>query len=351
MLPWYATSEQLAHAFQGSNPAQRWQTYRALDSASRGIDGARVGAGTLRRRLYPEVATRTFTIPSGGDLDLYPYELTAAPTAVLSGSTAVTVGGLRIYPQENPPYNQLCLNPATDSFWPESGTVGGLVSVTGVWGYSADDDQCALLNGAVNGSATTLTFDHPIADLVPGRGSIVRCGTERMIVESVANVSTAVTVGADLGSLDSDDLLTLSAGGGALLAPGQVLLCGSERLYVLEVAGDQAVVERAWDGTTLAAHTLGTVLYAGWSLTVSRAALGTAAAAHSDNDPLYLWRVPAQVNALCIAEAMNVIQNELAAYGRAESSGDSQRGLSQTALQNMREQVEAHFGGAMWAGV
>lgn len=351
MLPLYATEQQLVRTMGGSDTTDRWQLRRALKAASRSIDGARVGTGTVRRRLYPEIATRTFPIPMGPELDFAPYDLLST-TSIDSGGTTVSPSGLRFQPQDGPPYDSVCLNPVANSYWPGYGDWTLQLTWAGTWGFSLVDDLAGTNVGAINGSVTALTYAAPQAQVPVGVGSIVRCGTEYMIVTDITYVSSAVTLAADLGDTNADQLVNVgSAPNAAKFVAGDTIVIDGETLVVTDVVASSLQVQRGYNGSVPAAHTTGATLYAPRQLTVQRGQLGSSAASHADTDPLYVWEVPPLVNALCLAEAMNIMQNEDAAYGRAEGADQSGRTLSQTALQALREQVQAHIGGIEWAGV
>jgi hypothetical protein len=95
------------------------QIARALESASRSIDGVSPGGGRLGYRFYPEIATRYFSQLSTRDvtsLTLGRYTLAGTPTSVTNGGTALTAGvDYVLLPQEGPPYNELRI--ITSAVW------------------------------------------------------------------------------------------------------------------------------------------------------------------------------------------------------------------------------------------
>jgi hypothetical protein len=103
-----------------------------------------------------------------------------------------------------------------------------------------------------------------------------------------------------------------------------VLLLDAERMRVTDIAGNNLIVDRAWDGSTLAAHTAPTI-YAPRSLTVARGALGTTAAAIAQNAPVYRWNPPGPVHSLAIAEAVTTLLQESSGYARTTGVGTTSR--------------------------
>ena len=111
-------------------------------------------------------------------------------------------------------------------------------------------------------------------------------------------------------------------------------------MLVLDVTGNIATVKRAWDGTVLAAHTVGAHIYAFRTLTVLRGQLGTTAATHSNAAAASIHRVPALIKDLAVAEATNRVLQEVSGYARTmpSSSGNSKTiAASTSALDDLRD--------------
>jgi hypothetical protein len=131
--------------------------------------------------------------------------------------------------------------------------------------------------------------------------------------------------------------------------PDEVLLLDSERMLITDVSS-VLTVKRAWDGSTLAAHTAPTV-YAARTLTVQRGALGTTAATHASAAPAYRWDPPGPVNALTIAEAMEQLLQEQAGYSRTvKTSGGRTVAADTSGLGALRDQVYTSHGRKARAG-
>jgi hypothetical protein len=117
----------------------------------------------------------------------------------------------------------------------------------------------------------------------------------------------------------------------------------SERMLIVDIAGNNLTVKRAWDGTVLAAHT-GSSIYAPRTLTVTRGALGTTAAIHTTAAAITCHVVPGLVRELCIAEATNLLLQGASGYARTIGAGDYTKESSGTGLANLRDQVYAAYG-------
>src|SRR5262249_23105440 len=106
----------------------------------------------------------------------------------------------------------------------------------------------------------------------------------------------------------------------------EVLLIDSERLLVTAKASNVLTVQRAQDGSVLAAHSNGAAIYAFRSLTVERATNGTTAATHSNGAALRRYAPPGDVVNLALASA-------IAYYLQAQSGWTGQIGGGEGAIE------------------
>lgn len=289
--PTYATREDVKNAldFKQTARADR-QIDRALHTASRGVDAL------CRRRFYPEIATRSWDWPNAQRAR--PWRLWLDENELLS-VTEVTTGGDIVPPESvflepnayGPPYNQVQLDTASAS----SGWIGGdthqrSITITGLYAGCRDDETTAgMTTSALNDTATTVSVDAAASAQV-GVGSLLRLDTERVIVTGRRQADTGQTLTADIDAQAKTVLLSVADG--AQFAIEETILIDGERCLIVDIAGNSLIVRRAWDGSTLAAHTTGTAVYAPRALSVTRGALGTTAAAHSSTATVHLFTRP-----------------------------------------------------------
>jgi hypothetical protein len=172
-----------------------------------------------------------------------------------------------------------------------------------------------------------------------GVGSILRVDSERMIVTDRQQLTTGQVLGAP-GLTAQANSVAVPVANGALFARDEVILIDAEKLLITDIAGNNLVVRRGWDGTVLAAHTAGATIYAPRTLTVTRGVLGTTADTHANASPVYRWEPPGPVRQLVIAEAINSLTTEASGYSRALRSGEggsSERNRDQSALEKRRQ--------------
>ncbi|NUP18438.1 MAG: hypothetical protein HOZ81_20605 [Streptomyces sp.] len=317
---WYATREDITSALDlketaRSNP----QVDRVIEAASRDVEGL------LHRRFYPEIATRYFDWP---DQYARPWRLwlddseLISLTSIASGGTSIPTSNINLEPNRNgPPYNRIELRIDTDAAFGGGQTTQRDITITGLWGYSTTESPAGAVAAGIGSSATTLTVNSAAGI---GVGQLLRIGSERLIVTDRTMTSTGQTLQTPLTAAKNNE--TVAVGSGAAFAVGEVILLDAERMLITDIAGNTLVVKRSWDGSTLATHA-GSTIYAARSLTVSRAALGTTAAAIAQDATIYRWEPPGPVRALTIAEAVTTLLQESSGYARTTGVGTTTRNV------------------------
>lgn len=343
---WYATREDVKSALDIAETARSDRRVdQAIEAASRWIEGF------LHRRFYPELATRYFDFPGQY---ARPWRLWLDDSELIS-LTSISSGGVTIDPatvflepnRTGPPYSRVELNIGTNSAFGGGQTTQRDITITGLWGYSSDDAAVTTAASAINATETTL--------LVPdssgiGVGQMLRIGSERLVVTERRMATTGQTLQQPLDALQKT--VTVAVVDGTAFGLNEVILLDSERMLIVDIAGNNLTVKRAWDGSVLATHT-GSTIYALRQLTVTRGVLGTTAAAISQGATVYRWEVPGPVRTLCIAEALVTLMQQSSGYARTTGVGSSARqvgggtiaktqyGLS---IESLREQAYTSHG-------
>jgi hypothetical protein len=282
--------------------------------------GTRAVEGLLHRSLFPEIATRYFDWPSPSGyvrrIDFDEHTLISATSVVSNGITLIEGTDFYLEPvNEGPPFDHLELN--RDSSLSFAGGPQRAVAITGLWGIRNDERSNGTAVGSLSDSTTTVTLSVPASV-----GAILRVGTERMQVSGTSWVTSAQTSPA----LTADKAaVSLAVSDGTVFTPGEYLLIDSERLQVDDVAGNTLTVRRAVQGSLLAAHTLGAVIYWQHALTVERGSLGTTAAAHSNGSTVYRWMPAALITEVAQAYAEDFFLQRNSGYARTVGAGDNVR--------------------------
>lgn len=311
---------------------------RCIRSASRSLDGF------LRRRFYPQYATRYFDWPNAnrartGRLWLDEHFLISF-TEVTSGGVVVPDADVILYPDGGPSYDQLELNSSSTAAWTTDGTAQNSIGVTGLWGETDDHDPAGVLDGAVADAVTTAVT--VTASSTIGVGSLLKVDTERMMVTERRMADTGETLTAGIAANKADQLLL--GHDPTQFSEGDLIAVGAERMRVDAVQGTTIVVSRAWDGSPLAAHSVGASVYAPRLLTVARGAVGSTPTSHLDGATVSVWHVPDLIEEFCAAEALNAVAQKRASYARVSGSGDNERETSVRGLADVRDRALALYG-------
>jgi len=264
--------------------------------------------------------------------------LVGLPGQLLFGVTSMTSGGAAIdvatqvllEPNASgPPYTSVEINIGTSASFHGASSYQRSIALTGVFGFGADEDAAGTLAAAVSTTAaTTITVSDSSAI---GTGQILRIDSERMIVTARAMLTTAQTLQTPVGASTAEVIMAVTTG--SAYAIGETILLDAERMRILDIAGNNLIVKRAWDGTVLAAHS-GSTIYAPRLLTVSRGALGTTAATHLISTAIAKHRPPELVQTLAVGLAIDTEQQEMSGYARfvAQGARGEQRGVGLNAV-------------------
>jgi hypothetical protein len=336
MQPWYATREDVKEALDYKDTARsNRQVDRAVAAASRSVEKV------CHRRFYPEIDTRYFNWPDGARpwrLWLDDNELISV-TSLSSGGTAIDATDYFLEPNRSgPPYSRIEIDLDSSAAFGGGPTHQRDITITGLWaGADIVETTAADLDGNITSTATSIATT--TAPLI-GVGSLLRIGTERLIVTERSMSDTFVDLAADLGAANqSVTIQGVSAG----FSVGETILIDSERMLIVDKSPTALTVKRAWDGSVLAAHTSGTGINALRTLTVRRGVLGTTAAAHTSGDDVLVWEPPEAVRTYVIAKAIATLTAERSGYSRTKRSGESgsnsERGRDGSALATAKDDV------------
>jgi hypothetical protein len=348
----YCTREMVKRALDIKETARTdGQVDRAIEAASDTIDGgatgANRGAGILKRRFYPEVATRYFDWPNrqyarSWRLWLDQYELVDV-TELTAGGVTIASSDYFLRPDDGPPYTHVEINLGGSAAFGSGDTHQRAIAIDGTWaGCAATTAAAGSLAGALDDAASVVAVTD---SALIGVGDLVQVDEERMLVTSKSMLDTGVNIdaGDSLTAAASDVSITMSTTTNAPTVD-EVILIGSERMLVVDVAGSVLTVKRAWDGLVLAAHAGGADIYAPRTLNVVRGAYGTTAATHTDSTAVGRHIVPGLVRDLALGLALVQLLGEQAGYARTAGTGDNQREVTGRGLAQLRKDCIAAYG-------
>jgi hypothetical protein len=345
---WYATREDVKSALDLKETARsNARVDAAIEAASRGAEGF-----LKRIEFAPVTATRYFDWPNettsrAWRLWLDDSELISV-TTLTSGGTTIAGANFILEPNRSgPPYNRLELLRSTSSTFGGGSTEQRDITITGLFGHSNNTTTVGVTAEALDGTETGIDVDGPTAAAV-GVGSLLQIDSERFLVTERSTLTTSQTLQTALTATTNNETVAVTTG--SAYAVGEVILLDSERMLIVDITSNNLTVKRAWDGSTLAAHT-GSTIFAYRALTVTRGALGTTAATHSSGASVLRWDVPGLLKQLVIAEAENDLLQQLGGYARTVGVGENEREASGRALRDIRERALEYFGrlGRSWA--
>lgn len=337
---WYCTREDVKSALDSLETARNnVQVDRAIEAASRAVEGF------LHRRFAPTLATRYFDWPNFQYARPWRlwlgHEDLISVTSLTSGGTAVTAANFFLEPvNEGPPYDSIEIDLDSTSAFTAGSTHQRSIAVVGAWGYSNETTTVGVTAEALDTTETGVDVDGPTAAAV-GVGSVIAVDDERMTVAARTWLTTSQTLQTPLTADESN--VTVAVTTGSSYATGETILLDSEQMLIVDLAGNNLTVKRAWNGSVLATHT-GSTVYGSRTLTVVRAALGTTAANHNSGASVLRWDTPGLLRELVVAESLNTLQQAAGGYGGTTGSEDNRRRASSTGLDDIRKRARTELG-------
>jgi len=325
---WYTSRESVKRAAGINGSAKDSIIDGHIEAASRTIDrelGLREGC------FIPETKTRYFSWPQDPDVSLenrkailYLDEGLISVSSITSENGDVTLvsGDYLLEPvNEGPPYQRIEIDKSavtTTAAFAAGDTTQRAIAVTGSWGYKATTKAAGALAEADDGTETALDVtDASLIDV----GDTILIGTEQMFVTAkTALDTTANTAGALVASASET---TVPVNTGTLVLAGEVILIDSERMLVESISGNNLTVIRAYDGSTLAAHSNPSDVYAFRTLTVTRAENGTTAASHSSAAAITKYAPPLPVQQLCRALTLAAFEGDQSGWTGQIAGGEA----------------------------
>jgi len=303
--------------------------------------------GSLHRDFVPRLETRYFDWPNWSyapawRLWLDSNELASIVSIVVNGVTLAPADYVlrRSDDVDEAPYDQVQLLTNTSATFSGASTHQRAIAIRGVYiGCRLDETIVGSLTGNMGTSGSSGITLSPTV----GVGTILRIDNERLIITDKTMVDTTQTLlGPGLTATANDQTVPVTDGTG--FEVGEIILLGAERMPIVDIATNNLVVKRAWDGSTLAVHPTSTPVFALAGFSVDRGQLGTTAATHLTGAPVYRFDVPPLIQSLCRAEAITTIQQEQAAYGRTVGSGENEREAAGRGLIHIRQDAMTAHG-------
>lgn len=338
MMPWYCTREDVKSVLEIKHTARVDALIdKKVAAASRSIEGQ------LRRpRLAPTLMTVKFDYPNFSFSPAWTLELDSneviSLTEVLSGGVDITADCILRRGDDTsiPPFNRIEISLSSSAALSAGASFQQAIHVTGLFGYTNDEESIGVLAGALDdaeGATASITWS--TADM--GVGDLLRIDDERMIITNRTWVASGQTITEPLTASKANVAVPVSSG--AAFAVDEIIIVDVERMRIVDIVGNTLSVERAWDGTVLAAHADNASVFAYTGVQLARGQLGTAIAAHDAAAVIRRWIVPSQAREFAKAEAIVALEQDAAAWARVVGSGATAREASGKGLEDARQQA------------
>jgi hypothetical protein len=335
----YCTREDVQRALDVKETARSaWQIDNAITAATGTIEGL------THRKFYPMTAVRYFNWPNQQYARPWRLWLDAdeliAVSSLTSGDVEIDSDDYHLEPvNSGPPYTSIEIVLSSSATFGGGSTHQRQVAISGVFGHSAAETPGGSSAEALD---TTETAVDVTDSALIGVGSIIRVDSERMIVTNKTMITSGQTLGAP-GLTALANNVTVAVTTGTAYHVDETILIDSERMLIVDIAGNNLTVKRQWDGSVLAAHTAGATIYVPRTLTVQRGALGTTAASHITASSISVHVVPSLIRELAVAEAVNTLIQRTSGYARTSGSGEYQRETSGRGLRQIRDDVLTRY--------
>ena len=344
MPNWYTSREAVKRAVRLNGNENDEAVDRLIESASRRIDDE------THRRFIPQTATKVYRWPGpqgAGDVLYLDTDLLSVSTlqtkAQDSSPTTISSDDYFLEPNNFTPYNRIEIDISSNSSFEGGDTSQRSISVAGSWGYSNDTKSVGTVTSGLASDATATEFVCSNSSLASG----INVG-DTLLIES-EQIFVSEKAFAALGSVLIDGVLTASKSenvtidSGHGIAAGEIVRIDSEEMFVRSSAATTLTVERAYNGTTLAAHTNNTAVHINRTLTIERGVNGTTGAVHANATAISRYTPPAPIRELATAYAIADVTQEMAAWSRVIGSGDATVEASGRGIESLRNQVTSNY--------
>lgn len=283
----------------------------ALQSSAVDIDGC------MHRRFYPEIATRKWDWPN---FNLSPSWILELGDNDLISIDTLTAGGVIIPStdyklrrddnKDEAPYTRVEIDLSTASAFSSGPTFQQSIEILGLWGHSDKSAPAGTTGQSINGSVTSLNVTN---SAILGVGSTLRIDNERLLVADRRMLDTAQNLQGNLTASKANEVVPVQDG--TTFFVGETILIDAERMRIEDIAGNNLIVTRQWDGSTLATHATGTAdIFAPRTLTVVRGFLGSTAASHNIGVSITQHVPPALISEYSLALTINDLRSSIAGY-------------------------------------
>ena len=263
-------------------------------------------------RFLPVIETRTMRAPKMTTKLILPFPLLSVTSIVNDGVTLATTDYIlqpngRLW--DNGPYTMIEIDPDSANISAWSAEANEIAIVGNVGLYNATELLGAVLGAAIStvGAITMQVSDGSMVS----PGMVVLIDSEWIFIKATgAPVTSVTTLGAGLDA--KDEIITVA--NGTLLKVGEIIRMGVEQAKILDINGNIIAVQRGWNKTTRATHTISSAVDTYRNFTIERGVNGSTAATHLINAPITRQQIPEDVKGLCRKIATRMLKDAGSGY-------------------------------------
>jgi hypothetical protein len=306
MPNWYCSREDVKDAASIRGASQNSTIDTIIEAESRAIDNA------LSRFFIPKTATKTFHWPPSNNYNptaLYLNDWLISVTTLKTkaqDSSPTTISSDDFFLEPNnvgPPYTRLEIDLSSSSSFDAGDTPQRSIEIVGSWGYNADTKSTGTVASGLSSSASATSFTCSDGSLIDV-GDTLLIESEQLFVSARSNAqvgSEALT--GSVAALQST--VTVPVTTGSNWSVGEIIQVNSEKMLIESISSNNLTVQRAYDGSVLAAHSSSDQVHGFRVLTVQRGINGTTAATHANATAISVYTIPQDVRLLAIRSAIS----------------------------------------------
>ncbi len=325
-MNWYVTLEAVKTAGGIEGPDRDTALGRLIEAVSRAVDSA------THTRFIPETAVRKYEFNQRnvrGNRLYFDHDLFSMTTLTDRGSTkrALTEGTHYLLLPDNagPPYYAAeILRSQGVGYEGGAATSQQSFEATGLWSATADTEAASEIaeDSVQDGSGTSL---HVKDGSKVGVGDTLLIGSEQVFISARGDVDLAQNLSGALTSDETDTNVGLDGAPNDPVNLGEVFRLDSERMRVTAINSTTSFeVERAYDGTTLAAHSNTADIFIRRTYTMGRGVNGTTGVAHADDLAFTRYTAPSLIEEVVLAEVIQLFHRQESGFTQRVGAGESQ---------------------------
>ena len=259
--------------------------------------------------------------------------------------TTIAAADYFLEPANRTPKRRIEIDLSSSAAFESGDTPQRAISVAGRWAYSEDTETASQLGAALADAVATAL------QLVQGHlvevGNTLLIESEAVFVSARDDIDSGVNTHGTTGAMTADltdKTVTWASAPADAVAVGEVLRIGAEKMLVEAINSTSHEVKRAYDDSTLAAHSTGDDVYIQRTFTIVRGVNGTTAAAHIDDTAVAKYAPPGDIVDLCRAMALGNLAQGQSKWTGQISGGEGSVAVRQVDLYYLRERAIEKYG-------